>query len=141
MGSGNNKPIQLQDDNRETFSVFPFENCFNTMEDNHETNDENLETFSLLWLDSQVNTLAENRQTQLELRQIINHLKIFDDKQQCYQYIRSLSSQDRLILIISDKYGRQLIPQIHQLRQVSSIYVYGRDKKVDEQWTKDFTKV
>jgi hypothetical protein len=60
MGSGNNKPIQIQDDNRETFSVFPFENCFNTMEDNHETNDENLETFSLLWLDSQVNTLAEN---------------------------------------------------------------------------------
>jgi hypothetical protein len=142
MGSGNNKPMPIQDDNREIFSVFSFETYFSTMEDNHETTDDNLETFSLVWLDTQVNTLTENHQTQLELRQIINHLKTFDDKQQCYQYIKSISPQNhRLVLIVSDKYGRQLIPQIHQFRQVSSIYIYCRNKKVDEQWTKDFTKV
>jgi hypothetical protein len=143
MGSGNNKPIQIQDDNRETFSVFPFETYSNPMEDNHETIDDNLEIFSLVWFDTQVNTSTENRHIQFELRQIINYLKTFDDKQQCYQYIKSLSPHDRLILIISDKYGRQLIPQIHQFRQVLSIYVYCtcKDKKIDEHWIKDFTKV
>jgi hypothetical protein len=106
-----------------------------------QTHDGNLETFSLVWLDAQVNTTEDNRQTQLILRQIINHLKTFDDQQQCHQYILSLSPQDRLVLIISGRFGRQLIPQIHQLRQLSSVYVYCMDKQANEQWAKDFTKV
>jgi hypothetical protein len=105
------------------------------------SNDDNLETFSLLWLDAQVNTTEDNRQTQQKLRQIINHLKTFDDQEQCHQYILSLSPQDRLVLIISGRCGRQLVPQIHQLRQLSSVYVYCMDKQANEQWAKDFTKV
>jgi hypothetical protein len=106
-----------------------------------QTSDNNLETFSLLWLDAQVNTTEDNRQTQQKLRQIINHLKTFDDQNQCHQYIKSLSPQDRLVLIISGRCGRELVPQIHQLRQLSSIYVYCMDKKANEEWSKDFTKV
>jgi len=105
------------------------------------SNDDNLETFSLLWLDAQINATEDNRQTQQKLRQIINHLKTFDDQQQCHQYILSLSPQDRLVLITSGRYGRQLVPQIHQLRQLSSIYVYCMDKQANEQWAKNFTKV
>jgi hypothetical protein len=105
------------------------------------SHDDNLETFSLLWLDAQVNTTEDNRQTQLKLRQIINHLKTFDDQQQCHRHILSLSPQDRLVLIVSGRYGRELVPQIHQLRQLSSIYVYCRDKQANEQWAKNFTKV
>jgi hypothetical protein len=63
--------------------------------------DDNLETFSLVWLDTQVNTTEQNQRAQKKLRQIINHLKIFDDLDQCQQYILSLSSQDRLVLIVS----------------------------------------
>jgi hypothetical protein len=106
-----------------------------------QTYDDNLETFSLFWLDAQVNTTEDNRQTQQKLRQIINHLKTFDDQNQCHQHILSLSPQDRLVLIISGRCGRQLVPQIHQLRQLTSIYVYCMDKKANEQWAKDFTKV
>jgi len=102
---------------------------------------DNLETFSLVWLDAQVNTTEDNRQTQQKLQQIINHLKIFDDPQQCHHYIISLSVQDRLILIVSGQLGRQLIPQIHHLRQVSSIYVFCMDKQANEQWARNFTKV
>jgi len=108
---------------------------------NAKIHDDNLEAFSLYWLDAQVNTTDDNRQTQKKLRQIINHLKTFDDQNQCHQYILSLSPQDRLVLIISGRYGRQLVPQIHQLRQLSSIYVYCMDKKANEQWTKNFIKV
>ena len=103
--------------------------------------DDNLETFSLFWLDAQVNTTEENRRTQQKLRQIINHLKTFDDQNQCQQHITTLSPQDRLVLIISGRCGRQLVPQIHHLRQLSSIYVYCMDKKANKQWAKDFPKV
>jgi len=93
---------------------------------------DNLETFSIFWLDKQVNATEDNRNTQLKLREIINHLKTFDDLGECYQRILSLSTQDRLVLIVSGRCGRQLVPQIHHLRQVSSIYVYCMDKKANE---------
>ena len=90
--------------------------------------DNNLETFSLAWLDAQVDSTEENKQTQQQLRQIINHLKTFHDQQQCHDYITSLSSQDRLVLIVSGQYGQKLVPQIHSLRQVSAIYIYCANK-------------
>jgi len=102
---------------------------------------DNLETFSIFWLDAQVNTTEDNRNTQLKLREIINHLKTFDDLGECHQRILSLSTQDRLVLIVSGRCGRQLVPQIHHLRQVSSIYVYCMDKKANELWAKDFIKI
>jgi hypothetical protein len=106
----------------------------------HSHND-NLETFSLIWLDTQVNTTEDNQQTQQKLREIINYLITFDDQHQCHQYILSFSAQDRLILIVSGRLGRQFVPQIHQLRQLCSIYVYCMDKEANEQWAKEFTKV
>ena len=106
-----------------------------------EISNDNLETFSIFWLDAQVNAAEDNRNTQLKLREIINHLKTFDDQDECCQRILSLSLEDRLILIVSGRCGRQLVPQIHHLRQVSSIYVYCMDKKANEQWAKDFIKI
>jgi hypothetical protein len=102
---------------------------------------DNLETFSLIWLDKQVNETESNRQTQKALRQIINNLRIFDDQQQCHNYITSCCTQDRLILIVSGQLGRQLIPQIRDLRQISYIYVYCRDKQANEQWARQYSKV
>ena len=45
-------------------------------------------------------------------------MKIFEDCNQCEDYIRSISSDDRLILIIDDLFARQIVPRIEQLRQV-----------------------
>ena len=106
-----------------------------------ETSDDNLETFSIFWLDPQVNQTEDNRNAQLKLREIINHLKTFDDQNECHQRILSLSQEDRLVLIVSGRCGQQLVPKIHHLRQVSSIYVYCMDKKANEQWAKDFIKI
>ena len=103
--------------------------------------DDNLESFSIFWLDAQVDTTEENRKAQQKLRQIINHLRTFDDQSQCQQFILSMPPEDRLILIISGRCGRELVPQIHQFRQLSSIYVYCFDKKANEQWAKNFSKV
>ena len=102
---------------------------------------DNLETFSLIWLDKKVNETDSNRQTQKALRQIINNLKTFDDQQQCHNYITSCCAQDRMILIISGQLGQQLVPQIYQLRQISSIYVYCKNKEANEQWARKYDKV
>jgi hypothetical protein len=105
------------------------------------TKDDNLESFALLWLDAQVDTSEENRQAQKQLRKIINHLKTFDNENDCQQYILSISSQDRVVVIVSGRLGRTIVPHIHHLQQIISIYVYCMDKQANEQWSKNFTKV
>ncbi|CAF3933946.1 unnamed protein product [Rotaria sordida] len=106
-----------------------------------QTHSNNLETFTLLWLDAEVNTKEENKHAQKRLRSIINHLIIHHDQKECQQYIMSCSAQDRLILIVSGRLSKELIPQIHNLRQVSAVYIYCWDKKAYKQWAKQFTKI
>jgi hypothetical protein len=102
--------------------------------------DKNLEIFSLIWLDENVN-VKDIRDTEQKLRSIINHLKKFQDVKQCQQYIERRSRKDRLILIVSGQLGQEIIPFIHNLRQVISIYVYCMDKISNEQWACKFPKV
>jgi hypothetical protein len=99
------------------------------------------ENVTALWLDAAVNTNPENRKIEQKLRTLINPLKTFDSKNQCEKYIRSVSSQEQILLIVSGQLGRELVPHIHNLPQVIAIYVYCRDKKANEEWASHFTKV
>ncbi|CAF2108554.1 unnamed protein product [Rotaria magnacalcarata] len=103
--------------------------------------DDNLETFSLLWLDAEINTTEENKHAQRRLRSIINHLKIFHDLHKCKKYIKSQSEHDRIVLTSSGRLGKELVPQIHDLPQLSSVYIYCKEKKLHKQWTQHFCKV
>ncbi|CAF2513802.1 unnamed protein product [Rotaria sp. Silwood2] len=106
-----------------------------------QTHTDNLETFSLVWLDEKVNKKEENKRAQKRLRSIINHLKTFDDQNECQQYIMSRSEQDRVVLIISGQLSKDLIPRIHDLRQLSAIYIYCWNRKAYKPWAKNFTKI
>ena len=100
----------------------------------------NYETYSLIWLDTSINS-KENLDAQGKLRVWINYLQTFDKLDECEKYIRSVSSEDRIIVIINDHFGQQLIPDIHLFRQVSSIYIYCGKKEFDEEWIKQYNKV
>ncbi|CAF4168276.1 unnamed protein product, partial [Adineta steineri] len=88
------------------------------------TNDNHLESFSLIWL-----TNNENVDIQRELRNIINHIETFHDVDECKNYIETTSENDRLVLVTNGEFGQQIIPLIHQLRQISSIYINSEDKQ------------
>ncbi len=102
---------------------------------------QNLETYSLIWLDATVNISKENIRAQQQLRTSINHLRIFEDDNECEEYIRSIPKEDRIVLIVSGGLGQKIVPHIHQLRQVFSIYVYCMNKKKNQQWAQQFSKV
>lgn len=101
---------------------------------------DHLEIFSLIWLDTDDN-IDDIQNTEQKLRAIINHFKRFQDANECQQYIEHKSKHDRLVLITSYQLGQEVIPCIHKLRQVSSIYIYCTDDKSKEQWINNFTKV
>lgn len=101
----------------------------------------NLETFSLVWFDKHANNNQDDINIEQELRNIINHLKTFDSEQTFREYIEQRSEQERLILIINNSSGYKLIPHIHQLRQVYTIYIHCENTLLDEEWIRKFSKV
>jgi hypothetical protein len=102
---------------------------------------ESLEIFCLIWLDLSRNNIHENLDIQLQLRSIINYLKLFEDIDDCEQYIRSLSKDDRIILLVNEKLASEIISRIHELRQIISIYIYSNDTQEDHQWINQYKKV
>lgn len=100
-----------------------------------------LEILSLVWLDASVNATTENLSVQEQLRTLINQFRAFDNANDGLQYIRSVSKHSQIVLIVSGRLGREVVPRIHRLRQVSSIYVYCMDKQKNESWAQKFPKV
>ena len=109
------------------------------------TNDDerHVDIFSLIWLDTD-DSLRRHPDAELKLRDIINHLRYFEDPKQCQIYIEQRSKEDRVVLVVNEQLGHEIIPLIHQLRQVLSIYIYGPNEhsiERKEKWTNDFRKV
>lgn len=100
----------------------------------------NFESFACLWLDQSVNTTQDNLETQKELRQVINHLRTFNDMDECEQYIRQIT-KEKVVLIVSGALGQELVPRLHDLPQFSACYVFCQDQKRNEEWANKYHKV
>ncbi len=109
--------------------------------DEQRINNENLETFSIVWLNADDNNSEENRNTEEKMRNIINHFVKFDNAHERIEYIQHVSEEELLVLIVSDESGQELVPHIHRLRQVSSIYLHLTNTNNNIRWTDQFSKV
>jgi hypothetical protein len=99
---------------------------------------ENLEFFSVIWLDKTVNKPI---QIQQQLRKIINYLKIFQNENECQEYLKSLSKNEYIIFIVNAQLGPEILPFVHHLQQIFSIYIYSSNKNLDQSWIDQFNKV
>ncbi|CAF4213194.1 unnamed protein product, partial [Didymodactylos carnosus] len=101
---------------------------------------QNLETFALLWLDQNVNKSKDNLETQAQLRRSINCLLTFESAIECEEHIRE-RKDEKIVLIVSGRLGREIVPRVHDLSQLSAIYVYCMDQTTNERWAKFHEKL
>ncbi|CAF1524868.1 unnamed protein product, partial [Didymodactylos carnosus] len=87
----------------------------------------------LIWLDGNVNKDQDNLALQRKLRQIISLFEVFDILIECERYIQHTKTEE-IILIVGGKFGRELVPRIHNLSQLLAVYVYCMDKAGNESW-------
>ena len=107
-----------------------------------DTNTEDPDSFSLIWLDDPLHYAEETAGALKELQSSIHQLKTFDNDIECEEDIQSLSApSDRFVLLINCRWASLVIPRIHDLRQISSIYIHCIDKQSHEGLTKEFSKV
>lgn len=98
------------------------------------------EIFCLIWLDSTADT-NQTRDVEEKLRSVINNFKKIEDVNQCQRYIEKCSKQDQIVLIASGQLGKEIVPNIHHLPQVVSIYIFCYNVKAHEKWAFQHAKV
>lgn len=96
---------------------------------------------SFLWLNASIELSQEHIEAKQQLQHISKGFITFTDQTKCEKYVTSHRKKNRLILIVSGSLGHEIVPLIHALKQVVSIYVFCSNKQLHEEWTKNFSKV
>ena len=101
-------------------------------------NNENLEELCVIWADSNVNKTDDCLDTVSKLRSIVDLLQIFDNIDECLSSIDSNTREQRIFLIVSGEFGQSLVPRIHHLSRIVSIYIFCFDRIKHEHWANEY---
>jgi tetratricopeptide (TPR) repeat protein len=98
-----------------------------------------------VWCDATIGTAGKISDTQHTIRKladIINQngqiVHTFNEINSCREFI---TYANNVCLIVSGSMGEELVPLIHNLEQIHSIYVFCYDKARHELWAKHYQKV
>ncbi|UJR13586.1 hypothetical protein I4U23_000599 [Adineta vaga] len=95
----------------------------------------------LIWLDSNIDDNNEDCQnTMTQLRHIVNDLNIYTDGDRCIQFIETIKDR-KGCMIISGSLGQLIVPQVHDLSEVDSIFIFCGNKQRHEGWAKEWPKI
>ena len=100
-----------------------------------------IQSMLLIWLDQNIDeNNDECRNTIAQLRRVVNTINTFTDDEQCVQFLRTLS-KEKACLIISSAFGPHIVPRLHDMSQVDSIFIYCDSGEQHEKWTKEWSKI
>ncbi|CAF0955203.1 unnamed protein product [Adineta ricciae] len=100
-----------------------------------------LQNVILVWLDNSIDkNCADCQHTISQLRQVITNINTFTDADQCTQFIQNIT-ENKIYLIVSGTIGQLIVPCVHAMSQVDSIFVFCSNRKLHEQWAGEWPKV
>ena len=71
----------------------------------------------------------------LQLQNMVNEFNVFADIDECIDYITDFDDT-KIILIIKETIGHEILSLIHNISQIDSIYIFCNKKSNENQWTK-----
>src|SRR5271163_1537752 len=98
----------------------------------------------LIWLDANIDedNDADCRNTITQLQRVVNNVNTFTNDDQCIEFIETIDSQNhKACMIISGSLGQHIVPRVHKMSQVDSIFIFCSNKEHHEQWVKDWSKI
>jgi tetratricopeptide (TPR) repeat protein len=104
-------------------------------------NDRMVQNVLLIWLDKNIDdNSADCRNTITQLRRAVNTIKKYTDGEECIQFLETINNE-KVCMIISGALGQHIVPRVHNMSQVDSIFIFCGNKKYHEQWTKEWSKI
>ena len=96
----------------------------------------------IIWLDENITNpeklLSSQRKTLL--LSFLKSIRPFVDSSNCRQFVEKLTDV-RIFFVVSSSLGENIVPIIHDLAQLTYIYVFCADKTKHEVWAKQFNKI
>ncbi|CAF1528925.1 unnamed protein product [Rotaria sp. Silwood1] len=100
-----------------------------------------LQNFLLIWLDANLNESNEDFKKSLQkIQYLVASIKTFTDAEECIDFL-SASKKEKVFMIVSGSLGQHVIPKIHALPQLDSIYVFCSNQSIHEEWARTMPKV
>ena len=100
-----------------------------------------LQSFLLLWLDADINESNDDfYDCMTQLRRSISTIETFTDADQCTDYLTEIQDE-KVLMIISGDLGQHVVPLIHDISQLTAVFVFCDNKTHHEQWAKQWPKV
>ena len=104
-------------------------------------NSHKVRNVNLVWLDANINKSTNDCQNTITyLRRTVNNIHIFTDSQECLQFLADMANE-KTSIVISGSLGQQVMPRVHNLSQVDSIFIFCSNKNYHEGWVKDWPKI
>ena len=106
-----------------------------------QTNVQMVQNVLLIWLDSNIDENSSDCQNTITyLRRAVNAVNIFTDEGECIQFLADLANE-KACMIISGALGQHIVPRVHDLSQIDSIFIFCGNKTYHEAWAKQWPKI
>ena len=95
----------------------------------------------LIWLDSNIDENSSDCQNTIaQLRHVVHTVNTFADGEECIEFLEEIADE-KACIIMSGYLGQQIVPRVHDLSQVDSIFIFCGNKRHHEGWAKDWSKI
>lgn len=95
----------------------------------------------LIWLDTNIDdNNADYQNTINQLRRTVNDVNIFTDADPCIDFLTDISNE-KVCILISDSLCQDIIPLIHDITLLHTIFIFCENLTTQEQSIKKWPKI
>ncbi|CAF1337668.1 unnamed protein product [Adineta steineri] len=104
-------------------------------------NMQRMQNVLLIWLDSNINdNNVDCSNTIKQLKRAVNNVNTFTDVYQCVEFIRTINN-NKVCMIVSGSLGQHIVPHVHDMSQVDTIFIFCNNQEWHKQWAKEWPKI
>ncbi|CAF0725280.1 unnamed protein product [Adineta steineri] len=95
----------------------------------------------LIWLDNNIdenNACCSN--TIKQLKRVVNNVNTFTDSEECVEFIQTINN-NKVCMIVSDSLKKQILPHVHNMSQVDTIFIFSSNQEWYKPWAKEWRKI
>ncbi|CAF1336708.1 unnamed protein product [Adineta steineri] len=108
---------------------------------NRRINMQRMQNVLLIWLDHNINNNnADRNNTIKQLKRIVNNINTFTDGEECVDFIKTIIN-NKICMIVSGALGEHIVPHVHDMSQVDTIFIFCNNQEWHKQWTKEWSKI
>ncbi|CAF1456000.1 unnamed protein product [Adineta steineri] len=99
------------------------------------------QSYLLVWVDANIDQADKDCQDTLaQLKNVVNDVSLCTGPNQCIEVLNKVDNE-RAFVITSGSLGQHLVPEIHSMSPLDTIYIFCGNKSRHEGWVQKWTKI